>query len=230
MYGKKNLVAVLVGTFIMVGVAIPYIGEAAPMQGEPPKCGPDMMIQRMTDDFGLNKDEVAKYVNQKVDHRELMHAAMLTKISGKSLTDILSMKTLAKTWEDIEQTLGVTKEQIHAFRENAIATKLASNLAVSKDVVAALMKKGYHPNDISVATILSKETKKPLAKILSMKAINNSWSDVAKSLGVNEAALRQDLDKYRESMPGVKGAGPGNCGPDMMGMRDGGPAEPERQK
>ncbi|MBP2651595.1 MAG: hypothetical protein H6Q74_2420 [Firmicutes bacterium] len=237
MVSKKTLVAMMVATVVSVGVAIPYIGQAAQKSGgAPPEGGPDKMIQEMAQEFGLNQDEVAKYMHQRIDPREMMHAATLTKISGKSLTEVLSMKTLANTWEDVEKTLGVTKDQVKAFMEEARTTKLAAKLSLSKDSVAELLKNGYHPQDIGIAAVLAKDTQKSVAEVLSMKAINNDWRDVAKTLGVDENTFKQDIDKLHEGMPGPKGprpgqpgpgqSGPCQSGPEMMEMPDGGPGAP----
>jgi len=228
MVGKKYLIAVLVGAFVITGVAVPFITRAADKPGgQPPDRGPDMMAQSVAQEFGLSKDEVEKYMHQRVAPHELMHAAMLAKISGKPFAEILSMKNLANTWPDVEQSLGVTKEQIKAVMEESRAAKLASQLNIAQDAVAGLLKDGYHPHDIAAAAKLAQATQKPITEILAMKTINNQWPDVARSLGVDPNAVKPDKPEMGPGMPmhGPQG-GPGPCPPGGPEMNADGPGEP----
>lgn len=223
MKGKKTLVALLLGVFVLTGVVIPYTAQANPNNNQPPAHGPgpDLMVQALSDDFGLNRDEVSKYLHQGVNPHDMMLAAMLSKASGKSLTDVLAMKTLANTWGDVEQSLGIAKEQIRDLHEDMIATKMAKSLSVSKDNVLDLMKSGYIPQDIATAAILAKKTQKPIADILSMKKINNQWSDVAQALGIDQETFRQEMIQNHAMMPNPEmhgpGGHPGNGMEDMRG-------------
>ncbi|MEN6565497.1 MAG: hypothetical protein ABFC57_04285 [Veillonellales bacterium] len=211
MIKKKIVIAVLLSGFVLASLVILPVTQASPATGEPAACGPNMMLQRMADDWGLEKTAVEKYLQQGVNPHDLMHAALVAKAANKSLPEILSLKTLANTWGDVEQSLGITTQQIRALHEEMLAAKMAGDLSVPKGTVLALLKSGYIPPDIEIAAILAKNTQKPIPDILSLKKINNSWSDVAQSLGVDQETFRQSLAKNHSFMPG-----PGMHGPDSQ--------------
>jgi hypothetical protein len=215
MIRKKLFVTFLLEIFVLVGVVT---AQANPIKDTPPNYGPDRMVQHISDDFGLNRDEISKYMYQGDKPHDLMHAALLSKISDKSLVDVLSMKTLANTWSDVENSLGITKEQLHALHEDMIATKMAKDLSISKEKVLDLMDSGYIPPDITIAVILAKDTQKPINDILSMKKINNKWSDVLKTLGIDKEIFMQGMQKsHIMPKPEMHGAGgPPFLGPENM--------------
>lgn len=223
MRGKKTLVALLMGVFVLTGIAVPYTTYASPNNSRLPDRGPgpDGMVQAISDDFGLSRDEVSRYMRQGVNPHDMMLAALTAKASGKSLTDVLAMKTLANTWGDVEQSLGIAKEQIRELHEDIIATKLAKNLSISKEQVQDLMKSGYMPPDIEAAATLAKASKKPLTDVLSMKKINNRWSDVAQALGIDPETFRQEMFKNHPMMPAPDMHGPGHPGGGMDDMPGG---------
>jgi hypothetical protein len=202
---KKRLVTFLLGIFVLAGVVT---AQANPSKGTPPNCGPDMMVPQLSDDLGLDSVKISNYISQGDNPHDLVHAALSSKISGKSLVDVLSMKTLANTWEDVDLSLGITKEQLHALHNDILATKMARNLSISKKEVLDLINSGYIPPDITVAAMLAKDTQKPINDILSMKKINNKWSDVLETLGVDKENFMQDMQK-KHVMPGPEMHGPG---------------------
>ena len=204
---KKMLATILLSALVLASTAVT---QAAANECPPLGPGPDMMIQRMADDWGVNKDELSKYMRQGVNPHDLDQAATLAKLSGKSLPDILTMKNLANTWKEVEDLLGVSPEQIHTWHLNRLAAKLAGNLSVSQDRILALVKQGYQPPDISLAAMLAQniDQQKSIEEVLSLKKINNEWPEVAKSLGVSDEIFRQDQEKLRCFAPGPHGPGP----------------------
>lgn len=199
---KKVIIGMLVGAFVMAGVFVPYITLAAQREGGLGGHGPAIMVERMAAELGIDKGEALKYCQQGVKPHELSHAAILAKISGKSLNDILAMKTLANTWRDVEKNLGVSREQIHAVRQDMMASRMEKNLSISKQEIVALLQQGYKAKDITMASVLSKNANKPIADVLAMKKINNGWHDVAASLGVSDDTLRQEMHNIHSVMFG----------------------------
>jgi len=213
---KKILTTLLLGIFILAGTGTPCITQANPSNCNLPDFGPDLMVKRISDDFGVNSDEISKYMHQGVAPHDLIHAALLSKSSGKSITDILAMKTLANTWNDVETSLGITVEQLHALHEDMLATKMSKDLSISKEKILTVIQSGYLPPDIEMAAQLANNTPKSLADILSLKKINNSWSDVAQTLGIDKEKFIQDIKK-NHMMPNLEMRGPGPGGHPFMG-------------
>lgn len=221
MIKKKTIIAVLLSGFVLANAAALPVTQASPANGGPPECQPDKMIQRMVDDWGVEKTDVDKYLQQGVNPHDLMHAALVAKAGNKSLPEVLSLKTLANTWSDVEQSWGITKQQIRALRDDMLAVKMAKDLSIPKETVVDLLQAGYIPPDIEMASVLAKSTQKPVTDILSLKKINNNWSDVAQSLGVDPETFRQNLEKHHSPMPGPGMHGPGHPGPCMDDMYGG---------
>lgn len=207
MLRKKFAILALTGLFMLVGALAPFAIQASPAPERPP----GMMAQRLADVFGIEQTEAAKYLQQRVNPRDILHAALLAKASGKSLTDVMQMKTLANTWKEVRQSLGVTPEELRLLRRDIIAGQGEKILAIPKQSTLVLLQQGYHPRDIVMANILSRETQRPVTDILALKQINNKWLDIAEQLGVDKETLkndlREDLRKLHQAFPGFRARG-----------------------
>lgn len=196
---KKRMLGLVAGGVLLAGAISPFVVQAAEQCNfRPPAMGhqqmdPDRMAQHIADKFGVSKEEVLAYEKRGVHFKDLNHASLLAKASGKTLKDVMQIKTLDNTWKDVAQSLGVTKEQIKAVHQDMAATNLESKLSIPKQTSLDLMQQGYRSHDIAAANELSKNTSKPISDILSMRKINNTWYDVAQSLGVDEDTFKQDM-------------------------------------
>lgn len=217
---KKIVVGLMAGAVLTAGALGTYTAQASANtqkqqaqeqqnkagRQQPPKMDPDKAAQGMAEAFGVNKDEVLTAINAKKDFRDISHAAMLAKVSGKSFSDVLAMKTDSNKWQDVEKTLGVTRDQVKAAQDDMMAGMLEKKANVSKDKAASLLQDGYHAKDIAAAGILAKTANKDIDSVLSMKKINNSWKDVAASLGVDEKAFHEAMKSA--GGPGLMMEGP----------------------
>lgn len=212
---KKSIIGLTTGVVILAGTMSPFAVQAAAendCSGQSPAMqqrhfDPDKMAQRIADTYGVNKSEVLKYHHEGVNLRDVFKASFLAKASGKSLTEVMSVKTYNNTWKDVAQTLGVTKEQMKATRNDIAATRLESKLHISKETSLNLMQQGYHARDIAVANALANNTGKPISDVLAIKQINNTWHDVANTLGVDDNTFKQDMKDLRAAFhhPGFHG-------------------------
>lgn len=172
----------------------------------------------IADAFQVNRDEVLEAMNSNADFRDVGHAAMLAKVSGKSFKDVLAMKTQSNRWGDVRESLGVTREQMKDVMDSLTARRIAEGGNVDSSQAEALLKEGYFVQDIEAAGILAKASGKDIRSVLSMKKINNRWWDVAKSLGVDAKVLRDGM--RGPCGPGGMMGGPGPMGwngaPDAM--------------
>jgi hypothetical protein len=204
---KKNIIGLTAGVIILAGAVSPLAVQAAAENDgscQTPSMhqrhfDPDKIAQRIADTYGVNKDDVLKYHNEGVNFRDVFKASFFAKASGKSLKEVMEVKTLDNTWKDVAQSLGVTKEQMKATRDDIAATKLETKLHISKKTSLDLMQQGYRPRDIAVANAFSNNTGKPISDVLDMKKINNTWHDVASALGVDDNTFKQDMKALREA-------------------------------
>ena len=118
-FKKKLLVGLLSGAMILTG------GFLAPVQAaENPDA--QQQLQRherrqMTDEqinefakkfadaYGVEQAEVADALKNRIHFDDIKNAAVLAKLSGKSFSEVLAMKT---DWRQVAEKLGVTREQV----------------------------------------------------------------------------------------------------------------------
>jgi hypothetical protein len=200
---KKMLAGILAGTLLMAGGFGCYSVQAAqdnastarfagaePPRGmRPPGMNNDEAAKHIAETFGVPASEAKKALEDGEDVREVGHAAMLAKVSGKSLAEVLSLKTENKSWQDIETELGIDKAKIRQEMDGLVANRLAERGNVDKDTALKLLVEGYRPHDIEMAGFIAKETGKDIRTVLDKKKINNRWSEVAKTFGVDENKL-----------------------------------------
>lgn len=191
---KKSIAMLAVVALVALGVMVPVLAQKAPDQ---PPMDPDKMAQRIADMSGLDKDAVLKYLNNGTNPRDLGQAAFMAKASGKSLDEVLTTKQSVKSWKEVAEKLGVTKEQMKATRDSMVADHLNKQIGADRQSTLNLLGQGYHAPDIAMGTLLAQNSGKSIDEVLSLKKINNTWRDVAASLGVDDNTLKQDLQKLR---------------------------------
>jgi hypothetical protein len=210
MLNKKAIAGLVAGAFILAGAAIPFTVQAAaennPGNFDKPAFhqrhfDPDKMAQNISDTFGVNKEEVLKYQQEGIKFRDLFRASFLAKASGQSLKEVMGAKTFDNTWKDVAKALGVTKEKMQATRNDIASTRLENKLSISKQTSLELMQQGYRPRDIAVANELAQNTGKPIGDVLSLRKINNTWYDVAQTLGVDDNTFKQDMQNLKAAFP-----------------------------
>ncbi len=206
-FTKKGFVAMVAGAVLLTGAAGLYIVQAYPDSAtgdyravQQQRLRPDQRAQQIADKFGVDKSQVLQSFEQGSSFRDISRAAFLAKVSKRTLPDVLALKTADKTWKDVTQALGVAPEQIKAARQEMTAARL-EKLQIPKADSLALMSQGYRTRDIAIAYKLAANTGKAPTEILDMRKINNTWRDVAQTLGVSNETLKQDLQNIGEIYP-----------------------------
>lgn len=219
LFNKKNLAVLAIGGLLAAGIAAPLAAQAAESPNAPRfehRIGDGgKMMQEFAAQFNISESDLQAYREKGISPRDLGHAAMLSKISGKPINDILNAKTLNTSWKELSQSLGVTPEQMKAARADMIAGRLETKLNISKQTTLDLLNQDYQIRDIAVAGKLSATSGKPIQAVLDLKKINNSWKDVASTLGISDEAFKQDMQTLRQAMP----MGGHGHGPQMMNAR-----------
>lgn len=202
------------GTFIIAGAASPFLVQAAETEKTPSayhqkqerkEMSPEESAKKLSNTFGIEESTILNYNNNGMSFRDIGKAAFLAKAGDKSIDSVISKKTADNNWKDVAESLGITKEQIKAAHQDMAANHLNKRTGLDKKTALNLLKDGYHPHDIGMASQLANATKKPIKDVLSLKKINNTWSDVAKKLGI-------DAETFKKDFKGM-GHGPHHKGP-----------------
>ncbi|MCH3959990.1 MAG: Tat pathway signal sequence domain protein [Selenomonas sp.] len=231
---KKKMVAGIVAGAVLLGTGYGALAQTAEansskdtqshhmmkqgQKGQPPQMNADEAAKHIHETFGVDESQVKEAINAKKDFHDIGQAAMLSKLSGKSFKDVLAMKTDSNNWQDIGKSLGVTREQVHEQMNEMTAEHIAQKGNIDQAAALALLKNGYHSQDINAASILAKQSGKDIQSVLDMKKINNNWNDVAEQLGVDKSVLRPNKD--------AKGGPQGGPDGDMMGGPHGDAPQP----
>lgn len=194
---KKILAGLLSGAIIFTGGLAVNSVQAAEnstnqqqefgrhQRGERPKMTDEQRSQRIkefAEHYGVNQAEVEAALKKHTDFRDLQQAAILAKLSGKSFSEVLSMKT---DWRQVAEKLGVSREQVENFMKAEMLEGLAKNSKLDTKTVESLLKEKYNPRDITIAGRIADASGKNIKSVIAKKKINNNWEDVAKEFNVD---------------------------------------------
>lgn len=203
---KKSIAAFITGAFLLGGLAAPLVASAAQSNLSKPavhqrKMDPEKVAQRLADNFGVNKAEIEKYQANGTSMKDIAHAAFLSYASGKSFAQVMDCKTADKSWKQVTAELGINQESIKTAKDQLQAKRLHDKLGIDSSEALSLLQQGYSQKTVAAASLLAKHSGKPASEVLALKTKDNSWRDVAKTLNINEDALKADLKKLRSSVP-----------------------------
>lgn len=206
MISKRTVAALVLGAFLLAGAAAPFIVSAAEEHKSRPavekrQFSPAQAAERLAETYGVSKETVLNQFTSGVKFRDIHRAAFLAKASDRPLDEVLALKKSDNTWKDVAQTLGVTREKAKATRHTLVADRLNAKLGFDRATTLDLLGQGYKPRDITVAGLLAENTGKAPADVLALKKINNTWRDVAGTLGVSDETFKQDMTKLRQAFP-----------------------------
>lgn len=148
----------------------------------------------IADHYGLEQSEIADALRNHAHFSDVRHAVMLSKISGKSFSEVMAMKA---DWFQVAKQLGVTREQFEAFMKDEFLTELAERSKLDKKTVESFLNDRYHPHDIKMAGIIANASGKSVKKVMAKRQINNTWDDVAKDFGVDLKQLMKPQHEPR---------------------------------
>ena len=184
-FKKKFFVGLLSGAIILAGGAV----NAAPEMPEQDKVWQEKSEinfgdwkKYFSEKYGVDSAQLEKAFKDGVPVQDIKHAAVLSKLSGKSFSDVLAMKV---DWSQVAEKLGVTREQMKEFFHQEREEIFSKQTGLDVKTLRALLKDGYNPHDIAVAAAIAKESGKDVKSVLNKRKINNTWEDVAKSFGVD---------------------------------------------
>lgn len=194
---SKKILAGLLGSAIILASS-----QALAAPSEMPGHGKDWQQEAATnidgwskyfsEKYGVEPAQIEQALKDGVHIEDIHSAAVLSKISGKSFSDVLAMKV---DWPQVAENLGVTREQLAEFAKQEREKMLAKRSGIDVATLKSLLKEGYNPRDIDIAGKIAKAANKDIKTVLAKRTINNTWNDVAKSFGV-------DMKKIMPPPPG----------------------------
>lgn len=193
---KKTIALTLAGAFIAAGAAQlpPETAFAATATQQVRQYhhnynyDNDAILQDMQDCFGIKKKVLTEYQAKGWRIPELHQAAFIAQIAKVPIADVLNAKAQNKTWNEITESYGITRDQYFSARRDFRNNLLAKNLNMRETEVKSLITKGYHPRDIAMAHALAQKANTSVDAALGHKKINNTWRDVATTLGLSDEA------------------------------------------
>ncbi|MCR5833267.1 MAG: hypothetical protein K6G55_01225 [Selenomonadaceae bacterium] len=138
--------------------------------------------KHLSEEYGVDSAQVEQAFNNHVHIGDIRMAAVLSKLSGKSFSEVLAMKV---GWYQVAEKLGVSDEQIRTFMDKERDERFAERVGVDTNTLQSLMKDGYNPHDIGIAGAIAKAANKDIKTVLKKRTINNTWREVAESFGVD---------------------------------------------
>ncbi len=132
--------------------------------------------------YGVDSAQVEQALTDGVHIEDVRHAAILSKLSGKSFSDVLAMKV---DWGQVADKLGVTREQVAEFFQQEREESFAKHAGIDVKTLRGLLKDGYDMRDIAIAGKIAQAANKDVKSVLGKRKLNNTWEDVAKSFGVD---------------------------------------------
>ncbi len=213
---KKTLVLALAGAFAITGIGTTYLNQTAfaaadttqqnqaPMHGDHkrmPKVMTDEMAQQFATTFNVDKQVLLDYQTKGYTIRDFHQAALIASAGNKPFVDVMNAKTATNSWKDVMDSFSITNEQLQQAAQGFMSKQIATMMQLDETTINGLLKDGYQPNDIVMASALSKQSSKTISTVLNMKKINNTWKDVATALGIDETAFNQCMTDLKSKMP-----------------------------
>ncbi|SEJ92698.1 hypothetical protein SAMN05660742_1259 [Propionispira arboris] len=214
---KKTLILALTGAFAITGIGTTYLNQTAfaatadttqQDQGQmhrehkaTSKVMTDEMAQQFATTFNVDKKVLLDYQAKGYTMRDFHQAALIASAGNKSFTEVMNAKTATNSWKDVMDSFSITNEQLQQAAQAFMSKQMSTMLQIDESTVNGLLKDGYQPNDIVMASVLSKQSSKTISTVLNMKKINNTWKDVATSLGIDEATFNQCMTDLKSKMP-----------------------------
>lgn len=209
---KKAVAIAAAGAFVAFGIGMAQLPQsvalAATQNGTRADrdyrwdFSPEQAAESMQEAFGVDKQAILDYNQKGWRFRDLDRASFIAFVSQKPLGEVLDAKTVTNTWRDVSDSFGITPEQYRAARGKLMSAQMARDLQIDQSTIEQLLKDGYHPRDIETAALLSKEAGKSFNDVLTMKKINNTWFDVASSLGLSEQSFYDCMNSGRDGYYG----------------------------
>ncbi len=198
-FSKKIIAGLLGGALLFTGVQTFAAPDTAPDKDAPRhmmKVRDDgKLAKHLSEKYGVDAAQVESALKDGVHIEDVKTAAVLAKLSGKSFSEVLTMKV---DWPQVAEKLGISREEVKKFLEQERDEALAKRTGLDVNTLQSLIKDGYDPRDIDIAAKIAKASGKNVKTVLEKRKINNTWEDVAKSFGVDIKKIMPPPPHHRD--------------------------------
>lgn len=179
------------------------------------KKNKQVLVQKVAQYLGISVTEVQSLLDHGTPARQLMPAAVIAKLSGQKIESVLAAKK-GKTWSQVAQTFHVDRQAFRremmrvipkdrmirrfwAHHPKAALQTVASYLGTDPQQLSQLIKRyQLQPRDVVKAAVLAKASGKDIAQVVAMKTSQNTWRDVAQSLGLKREDVREEAQHLKK--------------------------------
>ena len=162
------------------------------------------LAKHIADNFGVDESEVKKALESNKDPHEVGAVAMLAKLSEKSVSEVLNLKTDSNDWQTVGDNLDICRDEVRRLYWDMEAAHIEACGSIDKETAISLLQQGYRKRDIDMAGRVAQLSGNDIQLVLDMKRINNRWDDVARELGVTDETLydiQREHSKYYPERP-----------------------------
>ncbi|WP_027405646.1 hypothetical protein [Anaerovibrio sp. RM50] len=200
-YGIKFLSGLLLVSSLVFCVVLSQSAEAAlggqEIDAEKPQQRIQYQVPRrwadrnelaatIANNYGVPYGAVIKYCNENGCLEDACRIAYMAKLTDSSFDSVAGLKNCDNTWTDVSEALGISEDLVRAYRQNALIDRINLRYGIDRASVAALIEQRYKIMDIVKASRLAHETGMDVMTVMSHKALNNTWAEVAMQLTGSE--------------------------------------------
>ena len=150
----------------------------------------DTAIEVLHTDFGYEKEEIAKYMDEGNSYLELKNCMLHAYASKVPLSEIIEMRKLYG-WAKINYNLKLSAQDLWEVNIEHQADRMEKFMGLDRAIVIEWMHKGYGVHQVKRASFIARHIDMPLEDILAMKTRKIKWSEVAVSLGLRPEDCRE---------------------------------------
>ncbi|ORU01272.1 hypothetical protein D081_0091 [Anaerovibrio sp. JC8] len=136
------------------------------------------MAATIANSYGVPYGAVLRYCKENGCLEDACRIAYMAMLTDTSFDQVAGLKNKDNTWIDVTEALGITEDQVRAYRNNALAERINARYGIDKASVAALIDKQYKISDIVRASRLAKATGMDVMAVMSRKTMTNTWAEL----------------------------------------------------
>lgn len=181
------------------------------------KRGEKHVTEKVAAYLDMNKEEIdALMQKEQLKPRHIAMAAVIAKLSNKTLPEVITTFKQQKNWDDVLELYHLNHKQVaqemqklfphlkgkFRFLKNHPAVMyetLADYLGLeTQEIQTALYQSRVHPEGAMKAAVLSKVSGKTFEEVLALKTEKKTWKEVAASLQVDQEKVKEERKKLQQ--------------------------------
>lgn len=149
-------------------------------------------LQKLHDSYMLEKDRVAKFLDEGMPYLELNKICLHSYITGKPIEEIAEMRKLY-TWTRTFYLLGLTPESYAEGEKNYKADRISRLFGLDRSMLMKYLHMGFASHQIKSAYFISMNTGKDILELLESKTRAKKWGDIAEEMGLPREGCKKIL-------------------------------------